>query len=128
MRTLLLGICALALAFSPGARGQTATTRSVMHEKLMHAQLILESIMVSNFDQLDRASAALQRDTEAPGWAVLNTPEYMKQSRAFRAAVRDLREAATGRDLDTAATRYAAMTLSCYQCHRYVKGARIARR
>ena len=75
MRTLLLGICALALAFSPGARGQTATTRSVMHEKLMHAQLILESIMVSNFDQLDRSTAALLRDIEAPGWAVLNTPD-----------------------------------------------------
>ena len=128
MRKLLLGVCVLVLAATSGARGQTLTTRSVMRDKLTHSQKILESIMVSNFDLLDQSTAALLRDIDAPGWAVLNTPEFMKQSGAFRAVARDLREAATERDLDAAATRYAALTLSCYQCHRYLKGARIARR
>ena len=128
MRSVVLGAAVLALAVTSGAGGQTVTTRTVMRDKLLQSQKILESIMVSNFDQLDRSTAALLRDIEAPGWAVLNTPEFMKQSVAFRTAARDLREAATGRDLDAAATRYAALTLSCYQCHRYLKGARIARR
>lgn len=127
MKTVLAGVCVLAMSAAAGAGSQTVTTRSVMRDKLIHSQKILEAIMVSNFAELDRETVALLRDTEAPGWAVLNAPEYLKQSEAFRAALRDLREAATARDLDLAATRYAALTLSCYQCHRYVKGARIAR-
>jgi cytochrome c556 len=62
-----------------------------------------------------------------PGWSVLEGPEYQRQSAAFLRATRDLVEAAKGRDLDAAANHYTTLTMACYQCHRYMKNARIAR-
>ena len=75
---------------------------------------------------LERHSADLARATTAPGWAVLNSPEYLSTARAFWSATRELVKAAKGRDLDAAAMGYVSMTLSCYQCHRYIKGMRKA--
>ena len=109
------------------AYGQTTATGRVMRMKLTHSQRILEAILTSDFALLQRESAALARATELPGWSVLNSPEYQRQSAAFLRATRDLIEAAKERDLDAAATDYTALTMSCYQCHRYMKNARIAR-
>ncbi len=128
MRTIILGCVVLAqlLTTGSGAAGQTRATGHVMREKLTHSQRVLEAIMVSDYALLERESEALLRATEAPGWAVLNSLEYLRQSDAFVRATRDLIEAAKQRDSDAAAMRYVSMTLSCYQCHRYLKNARIA--
>jgi hypothetical protein len=105
---------------------QTAATRRVMRDKLTHAQKIMEAIMTSDFALLDRESAALVRATELPAWSILTSPEYLRQSAAFVRANQDLRDAAKARDLDAAALDYMALTLTCFQCHKHIKGMRIA--
>ena len=45
---------------------------------------------------------------------------------AFVRATDDLKAAAKDRDLDGAALHYTALAMSCYQCHRYIKNARVA--
>lgn len=125
-----IGAFAIAVGFvllGSGLDGQTVATGRVMREKLMHSQRILEAILTSNFDLLERESTALSKATEAPGWFVLEGPEYQRQSAAFLRATRDLVEAAKERDLDAAANHYTTLTMTCYQCHRYMKNARIAR-
>jgi cytochrome c556 len=97
-----------------------------MREKLAQSQRILEAILTSNFDLLERESAALGKVTQSPAWTALQGPEYLRQSEAFLSALRDLSAAAKDRDLDAAATRYAALTMSCFACHRYMKDRRIA--
>jgi len=99
----------------------------VMRQKLTHAQLILEAVVTSDWLALDSESRKLEALTNDPGWAVLNSPEYSRQSNAFRAAIQDLRQAAARRDLDKTPTAYNAVTLRCVECHRYVARARIAR-
>ncbi|HZT76578.1 MAG TPA: hypothetical protein VFA27_07960 [Vicinamibacterales bacterium] len=124
----LLMICtALVVTASASISGQTAATRVVMHEKLELSQHVLEAVMTSDFDRLDRDTQALARLTEKPGWMVLTTPEYVRYSGAFVAVLQELTAAARDHDLDTAAVRYASMTMACYQCHRYVKRARLAK-
>ena len=107
--------------------GQTIATKSLMREKLTHAENILDALMTSNFVLLQRESASLSAATRLPAWAVLKTPEYDRYSAEFARVADDLVEAAQRRDLDAAALRYVSLTLSCYQCHRYIKGARIVR-
>ena len=123
-RLLVLGV-ALVLAAS-FTSGQTTATRQVMREKLVHAERILEAVMKSDFPLLERESEALSRMPELAGWMVLNTPEYVRYSRAFVGAVEDLRQAGVDHDLDAAALRYTSVTMACYQCHRYVKSTRLA--
>ena len=107
------------------APAQTPALGRVMREKLTHSQKILEAIMTSDFAGLESHSAALTRATQSPAWSVLNSPEYLKQSSTFLGAVRDLVEAAKQRDLDAAAEHYVTLTRTCFQCHRYIKNARI---
>jgi hypothetical protein len=127
MRPYVLAACLLSLVASSAA-AQTPATGRVMREKLGHTQKILEAIMTSNFAVLERESAALEQVTRSPGWDVLKSPEYKRQSEAFMRATQALQEAAKSHDLDAAALRYASMTLACFDCHRYVKNARVANR
>lgn len=119
-------VVALVVALLGTTSAQTPATGRVMRDKLTHTQKILEAIMVSDYEALERESAALVRATELPAWSVLKSPEYMRQSAAFVSAINDLRDAAKVRDLDAAALNYMALTLTCFQCHKHLKGVRVA--
>jgi cytochrome c556 len=119
MMLLLLG--------SP-APGQTTATARLMREKLTHAQAILEALTTTNYDLLKSHSMELSRLTQAQGWEVLKGPEYRRYSERFVLATEGLIKAADDRDMDAAMNDYVSLTISCYQCHRYLHRARIARR
>jgi len=126
-RTVALVGLTLLVTTSSGSAKQTAATGRLMREKLTHAQRVLEALTTSNYALLERESSALSDATKQLGWMVLKTPEYSRQSEAFVRATEDLVAAAKHRDLDLAAMHYVSLTMSCYQCHRYVKNARIAK-
>ena len=129
MRTLTHGLLVLSLVVMSGSvvPGQTPATGRLMREKLTHSERVLEAIMTSNYPLLEHESQALADVTKAPAWTVLKTSPYARYSLAFLTAAEDLAEAARTRDSDAAVRRYVSMTLTCYECHRYVKGARIVR-
>jgi len=108
------------------APAQTPATGRLMRQKLAHSQKILEAILTSDFALLDRESASLAQATTMPAWSVFYSPEYTRQSGAFLRAIDDLREAASRMDLDGAASNYMSLTLTCFQCHRYMKNRRLA--
>ena len=62
----------------------------------------------------------------AASWQVLQTPEYDDYSRKFRTATDALSEAAKKKNLDEAATAYNRVTRRCVECHKYVRGIRMA--
>ncbi len=127
MRTSIgLALTAVLAVLAVPTGAQTVETGRAMREKLTHSQRILEAIMTSDFALLDRESAAMVRMTELPAWSVLKSPEYLRQSAAFVRAIQDLRDSAKARDLDTAALNYMSLTLTCFQCHKHIKGMRIA--
>jgi cytochrome c556 len=107
--------------------GQTTETRRLMRDKLAHAQRLLEAITTSNYGLLERESAELSNITRSPWWAVLKTREFRTFSGDFRAVADAMSEAARQRDMDGAAEKYSSLVASCYACHRYVKGQRLAR-
>ena len=117
----------LIVGLAPAAPAQTTATGRLMREKLAHTQRILEALTTSNYDLLARESVALSQATTSPAWTVLKMPEYRRQSDAFLRITEDLAAAAKDRDLDLAAVRFGALTMSCYQCHRYIKNMRLAR-
>ena len=67
----------------------------------------------------------LSRRATAEGWKVTSEPRV---SELLDRSPEDLVRAANARDMDLAMTHYTSMTNSCYQCHRYVRNARIAGR
>ena len=107
-------------------QAQTVALNRVMRQKLVDAQGVLAAVVTSNWRELERSSRALAKATEDPAWLVLRTPEYTKESEAFVYVVNELVDAASRRDAETAPLAYAAMTMRCVQCHRYVARARLA--
>jgi hypothetical protein len=126
-RAVVLVAAAVVAMASSGSAMQTAATGRLMREKLTHAQRVLEALTTSNYALLERESSALSEATKELGWMVLRTPEYARQSEAFLRSTEELVAAAKHRDLDLAAIQYVSMTMSCYQCHRYMKNMRIAK-
>jgi hypothetical protein len=106
--------------------GQTVETRRVMRDKLGHGQRMLEALTTSDFALLERESAALVRVTESPQWQLLRTPEFRTYSGDFQKAAKEVADAARQHDLDAAAERYQSLVGSCYSCHKYLKGRRLA--
>jgi len=127
MRWRLIVTLLIAGVWVTAAAAQTVGLNRVMRAKLEHAQQILADVVTSNWSGLERHSQELRRAAEDPAWAVLTTPEYVRQTAAFLRASEDLLEAAKQRDLEAAPLAYVSLTMSCVQCHRYIARMRIAR-
>lgn len=121
-----VALCGM-LTGSVTAARQTPVLGSVMHDKLGHAQKILEAVVTSDWPSLELHSRQLEELTNKPGWTVLRYPEYATHSAAFVRAVQALHAAAIRRDLDEAPKAYVNVTLQCVECHRYIARQRIAK-
>lgn len=126
-RSLKLLVAVLLISFTAGPTpsAQTARTKQVMRAKLEHSQKILEAVVTSNWQLLDRESRDMALVVQDPAWSALVMPEYIRHSEAFLRATNDLTEAAKVRDLESASLGFISLTASCVSCHRYLARARI---
>jgi hypothetical protein len=122
-RILILLAALTALAAGPS---QGPEIKTVMREKLDHAQHILEAVVTSDWVSLETHTRELERLTGDPRWQSLKYPEYARHSSAFVRTIQELHTAAAQRDLDKTPKAYVAMTLQCIECHRYLARARVA--
>jgi hypothetical protein len=120
--SLLVGLAARPNAQRPNE------LKSVMREKLGHAQKILEAVVTSDWTRLETESRELEQLTNDPRWTALKSPEYATRSQAFVRAIQDLHQAALRHDLDKTPQAYVALTLKCVECHRYMARARVVAR
>ncbi len=122
-----LALLLAVLAGGPSPVAQTRQLNRVMREKLEHSKNILEGLVTSNWQQIERESLEIAKATQDPAWTVLKMPEYARQSDAFVRATESLIDAARRHDLEGASLGYVSLTTSCVSCHRYVARARLAR-
>ena len=128
----LVGV-AMAVAFGLAATTPATTPAQgpqlgrVMRQKLVHSQKILEAVVTSDWAGLETHSRELERLTNDPAWRALAFAEYGKYSASFVSALQELTRAAVQRDLEKTPQAYAAMTLRCVDCHRYLARARLAK-
>ena len=105
---------------------QPNDVRDFMRAKLAHSQKVLEGLTTEDFDMIAKNSQAMSLLAQASNWQVLQTPEYLEQSRDFRRAADTLTDAAKKKNLDGAALAYVEVTMKCVNCHKYVRGVRMA--
>ena len=121
---LALLACVLLNVAAMSAQGPAVNR--VMRKKLEVSHHILEAVVTSRWAELEARSRELEDLTHDAAWRVLTSPEYAGHSDAFRQAVRTLHDAAAKRDLEATPNAFAAMTLSCVECHRYLARNRLA--
>ena len=130
-RTLLIATLTVIFAFvgSWWSQAQTATkptTKEIMTEKLDYAHFLLNGIATENFDLIANNAEKLNQLSQSTVWRAGRTPEYEALSADFRRHAVALTKAAKDRNLDAASLAYVQMTLSCVNCHKYMRNPKTA--
>ena len=98
------------------------TTKEFMREKLEHSQKLLEALALEDYFALTQGSQKLGVLTYKAKWQAFQNPDYDQFSAAFRRHVDALTKAAKEKDLDAATLAYVRVTMSCVDCHKFVRG------
>ena len=120
-----VGALLLVLAAATVGSAQRPSLGELMREKLDHAQALLGAVVLGNHAEVERTAGELVRLSEASTWSPLQTPQYLHHASDFRVAAQSLADEARARDIDGVSLAYMEMTLSCVQCHKHVRGARL---
>lgn len=111
------------LAFSQ----EGISTREVMKLKLHYTQRVLEGLAIENFDLILTNAQNLSFLSQAANWEVRQTREYQIFTANFRHHAESLVAAAKRKNVDAATVAYFQLTVSCVNCHRYLRDAKMAR-
>lgn len=98
-----------------------------MRAKLIHSQKVLEALATEDFAAISKHSQELSLISQAEIWQVIQTPQYLEHSTAFRRSADSLTKAGKDKNLDGAALAYVEMTLKCVSCHKYMRQVRQAK-
>jgi hypothetical protein len=120
-------LCILLVAFSvaaqdkPAPKPQPKKQPSLMQKKLEHAQQILEGLALEDFPSIAKNAKSMNEIGELENWHKANSPQYRTQLQVFRFANQELVRMAEEKNLDGASLAYVQTTLSCVNCHKYVR-------
>jgi hypothetical protein len=101
-----------------------ASVKKFMQAKLTHSQDLLDGLTNENYEKIIKGAQELSLLSRATQWEVISTPEYVMRSTEFRREVDAMRAAAEKRNLDGATLSFVKITVSCVECHKYVRGIR----
>ena len=129
MHKITAGLIVLTLAggvLFAAPKKQPSQVREIMRQKLEHAQKVLEGVAVEDFKSIAENAQAMALLAQAASWQVYQTPEYAQHTTEFRRACDELARMARAKNLDGSALAYVDLTMKCVNCHKYVRGVRVA--
>ena len=113
-----------------GSSGKSAAQQSptsnqlLMRDKLTYANEALDGLATEDFAKVAKSGEMLRMISRAASWHVINSEEYSHLSRNFQEQAADLVRHAKDKNLDAAALDYMRMSLTCIQCHKYLRDVR----
>ncbi|HTI50116.1 MAG TPA: hypothetical protein VL475_04165 [Planctomycetaceae bacterium] len=111
-------------AGQPG--GKKAALKAFMRKKLDASQKILEGLAVEDFELIAQGAKQLKATSAAAEFVVHDDPLYAQHADDFRRIAIRLEKAAKESRLDGAALQYVDMTMSCIECHKFVRTTLLA--
>ena len=116
---LLVGLLVAPVLAGSGSV-QSPRLDELMQQKMEGSQGILEALVTSDYESVERLAGGLVRVSEVSVWSESRAPEYLRFAGNFRSAAETLAEEARAGDVDGMALRYVEMTLACVHCHRFL--------
>jgi hypothetical protein len=101
--------------------GSRASHRELMRKKLDSAQNVLEGLALEDFRLVAKGAAELKAASTSAEFNVINDGYYNAYAAKFRRTTEKMVKAARDKNLDGATLAYLDMTLSCVECHKYVR-------
>ncbi len=96
--------------------------RDLMRAKLMYSQNVVEGLSTKNFKLIADAAKEIEQIMRSDVWQPKDKAEYERLNGELRMAADRLQAAAKKSDLEASALRYFDLTLSCIDCHEYLRG------
>lgn len=100
--------------------------RAFMRGKLEASENVLEGLVTEDFTKIRDGADQMRVMSQQAAWNVLQTPDYAQYSAEFQRNAKSLSNAAAKKDLDAATLAYTQVMLTCVNCHKHVRGAKIA--
>ena len=121
---LLLAAVGLGTALAQTRRSRA--TKEFMRDKLELSQKVLEGLAMEDYDLISTKAQKLSAMSKEAPWQVFENPDYAQHSATFRRNADSLVRAAREKNLDAATLAYVRMTMSCVDCHKFVRGKIVA--
>lgn len=100
--------------------------QKVMRKKLVWSQQMLEGLAIEDFKRIKKNADELGKLTESEQWRVSTDERYRQLSRDLRTKASQASRMADQSNLDGAALSYVQITISCVECHKWVREVLIA--
>lgn len=100
-------------------------TAALMKSKLTASQKVLEGIATENYTSIARNANLLVGYSQAAGWMIQQSPDYQRFTLDFRRQASNLAQAARKQNVDAATVAYFQMTVSCVNCHKFIRSDNI---
>lgn len=124
----LLVLCCMSLQTSVGQDDDAKSDgrpvgdiRMFMRGKLQASNKILEGLTVEDMQMVKEGAQQLNKMSVSEKWRAHNNVMYKQFSGEFQRTTADLMKAADEGNLDMAALKWMSATMSCIECHRYVR-------
>jgi cytochrome c556 len=106
---------------------QPVNLRDFMRAKLKLSERALEGLVNDDLKAVQKAAQEMKLLSLEETWRVLQTADYVEFSRKFRADADALVTAAGKNQLDSSTVAFNKLTTRCVECHKYVRGVRVAK-
>lgn len=97
-----------------------------MREKLAASNSILEGLATEDFKLIQDGAAKLQDLSQAEKWRISNDVMYKQHSSEFTRVAAQLQKQAKEGNLEGSALSWLQATMSCIECHKFVRSTLIA--
>jgi cytochrome c556 len=122
MLVLIGAAAAVTMAADPAKDNEEQKARdTLMEKKLEYAQQVLAGLTREDYDLVVKNAKAMNLMTDLQKFFRADSPEYYAQLKIFEFANNELVRLAEERNLDGISTAYVQLTLSCVNCHKYVR-------
>ncbi len=92
-----------------------------MRKKLEATQKVMEGLAIEDYDLIAQGARQLRGISAAADFAVVKEALYTQHADEFRRIVDRMEKQAKEKRLDGAALSYMDMTMSCVECHKFVR-------
>jgi hypothetical protein len=115
--------CCCVVQEPPPAKPPTSN-QLLMRDKLSFASKAIEGLSMEDYDKIAEAGNMMGIISRAASWHIIPTEQYARMSRNFQEQAKDLERHAKEKNLDAAAMDYMRISLTCVQCHNYIRDNR----
>ena len=110
----------------PAAGREDLPLKDYMRLKLEASNKVLEGLCVNDPAMVKEGAIKLNEMSRSERWRVSNDAMYRQFSGDFRGITQQLIDAAKEENMDRAALKWMDATMSCIECHRFVRGIMVA--